>query len=134
MGYIWKATYKDGSTFSQYDENSREYSYEQIDKSRLESFTLYKEDGATVITLHIDPGQRLIYRRRVEMSPGLSTTLICHLVGWQENINGRNVQSIAYCFEDGRIELAGQFRNNHPWFYAPIIHPEEASIGLSYKE
>jgi len=51
---------------------------------------------------------------------------ICHIIGKQENINGRNYQGIIGLFEsDGRIEAAGKFEENHPWFYPPSLHPAE---------
>jgi len=40
------------------------------------------------------------------------------------------VQSIAYVFEDGRIEMAGRFREDHPWFYSIVLTDKEKEQGL----
>ena len=132
MPYQWKASYKDGNTIAQFDENGEERSYlNHLDWDKLESFSLL--DGEKpILTLHLEEGQRLIYRRRVEMSPGSGTTGVCHLLGWQKTVNGENVQSIAYVFEDGRIELAGKFRKDHPWFYPPVAVEKETIAGIVY--
>jgi hypothetical protein len=130
--YTWKATYKDGTLVPQFTVDGEERSYiNHLDWDKIESFSLF--DGEKpILTLHLEEGQRLIYRRRVELSPGIGNTGVCHLLGWQKNVNGENIQSIAYVFEDGRIELAGRFRKDHPWFYAPTIIDKEASMGITY--
>lgn len=113
----WLATYTDGTTLGQYNGTGAEYSSERIDRSKLASFALIAEDGSKLLHIHFEPGQRLIFRRRVEQSVG-GSPLVCHLVGWQQTIHGQNVQSIAYVFEEGaRIEIAGRFQEGHRWFY-----------------
>lgn len=59
------------------------------------------------------------------MSSGVGMTGACHLVGWRRNINGETIQSIAYVFENGQIEMAGRFDEKHPWFYSPKLRPFE---------
>lgn len=109
----WVAYYSDGSSLPQYNADGSENKYQDIDRSRLESFALW-QDSTKVFHLHIEPGQRLIYRRRVEMPQGTSV----YLVGWQQTVGTENIQSIAYVFPNGSVELAGRWREGHPWFYS----------------
>ena len=78
------------------------------------------DSGNTILELHLEPGQRLIYRRRHAQTIGKPLITVT-IVGWQQTIAGQNVQSIAYVFEDGRIELAGRWKEDHPWFYSPQL-------------
>ena len=122
--FAWIAKYRDGSFVSQYNEQGKERSTDNIPaRQTLESFSLIDvPNKKVIITIHFDDNQRLIYRRRTEMIQGYGSVVACHLVGWQQKINGSNIQSIAYVFEpDGRIELGGKFRDDHPWFYSPTI-------------
>jgi len=129
----WVATYKDGSTLN----SQKGCKYQDIDRSLLSHFSLVG-DRNTIYTLWLDPGQRLIYRRRV-FTTG-DTEQVWHLMGWQQTITvaargpsggpvilaQENVQSIAYISDDGlRVNLAGKFREDHPLFYGVVIHPEE---------
>lgn len=127
MAFTWAAVYKDGEVFQQFSpDDGSERSSERIDRKRLSSFVLYGHDGKVLFVQNLDPGHRLIYRRRVESVPG-SDTLVVHLVGWQKNVGGENVQHITYAFEkDGRIILAGKWRDDHRWFYsvAPVAAEE----------
>jgi hypothetical protein len=80
----------------------------------------------------LEPGQRLIFRRRIEQPSG-GPAIVCYLAGWQQTIHGQNVQSIAYVFEEGsRIEWAGKFREGHAWFYA--VDPVPCEIEELEKE
>ena len=121
MGYSWVAVYTDGTRFCR-DQDGVTVSSEQIDRHRLASFILLDENNKPIITQHLDCGQRLIYRRRVDKRPGRAD-IVCHLIGWQQTVGDTNIQHVAYVFEEyvPRIELAGRFRDDHPWFYA--IHP-----------
>ena len=112
----WLATYQDGTTLGQYN-GSGEISSERIDRSKLTAFALVNEEGSRVLELHLEPGQRLIFRRRIEQPVG-GLQIVCYLVGWQQTIHGQNVQSIAYVFDEGAtIVWAGKFQQDHPWFY-----------------
>jgi hypothetical protein len=112
----WEARYNDETTLPQYNDDGSENRYADIDRARLASFALLA-DNLTVIEVHLDPGARLIFRRRVAQAPGGETTCV-HLVGWQRTIAGQNVQSILYVMPDGDIHMAGAWRDDHPWFYA----------------
>jgi hypothetical protein len=120
MPYTWRATYKDGTVLDA--SKDRDLTVDGLDRKQLERFELVSQAGASLMTLHLDPGQRLIYRRRVMLAQGAGKPSACHLIGWQQTVGGENVQSILYVFEDdGRVEMAGRFRENHPFFYPPQL-------------
>ena len=130
MTITWQAKYKDGTVLGQFDEirKPREISSEVIDRKQIESFFLLFRERI-ILTLHLDEGQRLIYRRRVALKP-CGEQEVCHLVGWQATIRGENVQTIAYVFESGRIDLAGKFNEKSPWFYPLKFTDSEKAQGL----
>ena len=100
------------------------FGYTDIDREKLSAFALFRDDKK-IIKLHLDEdGKRLIWRKREYKRPGKSTNTI-HLLGWQKTVNGKNVQSIAYVFDDGHIELAGRFKENHPIFDKVELIDEE---------
>jgi hypothetical protein len=121
----WEARYNDGTVLSQNRADGGENRYADIDRSRLDSFALVRADGTAVLQLHLDTGQRLIFRRRVEQQAS-GTERIVYLVGWQQTVNGTNIQSIAYVTGDGETHLAGRWREDHPWFYSAQPVPCEA--------
>ena len=115
--FKWKAIYDDGTSLEQGN-------YEDINKEKLIAFEIWNGD-IRLISLRFQKGQRLIWRRRVEMSQG-GQKEVCHIIGKQETINGKNYQGIVGLFEsDGRIEVTGKFEEGHPWFYSPQIHKGE---------
>jgi len=130
----WVAYYTDDTHLRQYDDAGVESKYADIDRARLASFALYdggKQDDQYVtatrklLHLHLEPSQRLIYRRRIEKPVGAPEN-VCYMIGWQQTIGGQNVQSICYLFEeDGTIEVAGRYNESHPWFYSPQPVPGE---------
>lgn len=125
----WKAIYKDGKELCQFEEDGTENKYPDIDRSKLAVFEIRKaaagdQPDRLLFKMFLEPGRRLIYRRRVQdkMKIGGKPTdiqvkkrwkEIVYLVGWQATIGGRSVQDIAYVFEDGHVELAGK------WMQAP---------------
>lgn len=136
MPYGWFAKYKDGTTITQI-QDGKEVSSDLIDRDKVESFVLFdKSSKRIIIVQHIDPGQKLIYRRRVEKPTDKKKPIrVCHLVGWRKAVKVADLeeisQSIAYCFEDGKIHLASSFRENgdsdkiESWFYAPVLRDFE---------
>lgn len=113
----WIARYNDGDILPQYNEDGSENKYADIDRGRLTEFALFDDLDQPVFALHLDPGQRLIYRRRV-WQPAGGDNFVVYMVGWQMTVGGQNVQSIAYISEDKQIHMAGAWRDNHPWFYS----------------
>lgn len=129
MRIYWAAKYRDGLTINQFGQDGKEVSTDNLLKrEELEAFALWDyETRKPVLTLHLDPGQKLIYRRRCWQRMGEDKPYqVVYLVGWRRTIAGECVQSIAYVFEaDGRVELAGRFRENHPIFDSPKLRPFE---------
>jgi hypothetical protein len=121
----WEAHYSDGTVLVQNRADGSENRYADIDRGRLDSFALVRPDGTTVLQLHLDASQRLIFRRRVEQQAGGAERIV-YLVGWQQTVNGTNIQSIAYVTGDGETHLAGRWREDHPWFYSAQPVPCEA--------
>ena len=119
--YKWIALYGDGSIVKQYnaEREPKEISVDILNKDNIDTFFINNDNGDVVLAFHLDENQRLIYRRRVSFG---AEEAVCHLVGWQMTVGETNIQSIVYCFEDGRLEIAGKFREDHPWFYTPNKH------------
>jgi hypothetical protein len=108
-----------------------------VDNEQLDKFQLKDENSdIPYLQMHFDdPRKRLVYVRRTEHISTLPEPLICHLMGWQMNVNGENVQNMNYVFEtimwtnghdpDGRKhmiwqEQAGKFdRKRDSRFYSP---------------
>ncbi len=94
----------------------------QGEKVEVRSRILHKEIPP-IFKVILDGQKRLIWFRRpritrgqhvIDMGPKLGKfplpVAINHkllVVGWQETVNGKNVQAICYIHPDGRIELAG---------------------------
>lgn len=122
--YYWRAKYEDGTSLSQADPSGIRNGYADIDRDRLSAFEIW-EGTIRILYIRFRRGQRLIWRRRVEMTQG-GATEVCHLIGKQETIGGKNYQGIIGLFEsDGRVEATGKFEENHPWFFPVNIHPQE---------
>lgn len=128
MKILWAAQYKDGSVINQFTDG-KELSTDNLERrDEIESFALWdQETRKPVLTLHLDPDQKLIYRRRCwQRVDEERPSKVVYLVGWRRTVAGECIQSIAYVFEDtGRVELAGRFRENHPIFDAPKLRPFE---------
>lgn len=129
MRMCWAAKYRDGFVVNQFGADGIEVSPDTLKfRDEIESFALWDFDTRkTVLTLHLDPGQKLIYRRRCWQRAGEEKPYqVVYLVGWRRTVAGECIQSIAYVFgEDGHVELAGRFRENHPIFDAPKLRPFE---------
>ena len=114
MDYTWEAIYSDGTTLPQYNEKGKANGYENINASKLKRFRILRPDPEdstkkkTHFQLHLEPEQRLIYLRRgfINTVGGKGYFL---MVGWQQTINGKNIQSISYIYDDLHIEQSGIF-------------------------
>jgi len=128
MDIRWTAQYNDGTVVNQF-QDGKELSYDNLkDREQIASFALWNRDTLKpVLALHLDPGQKLIYRRRCWQRAGEEKPYqVVYLIGWRRTIAGECIQSIAYVFEEtGRVELAGRFRENHPIFDSPKLRPFE---------
>ena len=126
----WRAVYHDGSLLNQHRGDDTENSYLDIDRARLAAFSLMR-DETPIVTIHLEPGQRLIYRRRCFLRCGEPEPIVFYLVGWQRTINGENVQSISVVAEDsGEVNVIGKWRDDHPVFASiEPVDGEEQLIG-----
>lgn len=117
--FVWVAKYKDGSIIGQYNDQFIEQSTDDLpDRENISVFMMFEANKAKkILSIYFDEGQRLIYRRRVILKTGYTNPTVYYLVGWQQTVNGVNIQSISYINEQtGEIEIAGKFRDDHPIF------------------
>ena len=139
----WFVNYKNGETH-EYD--SEKFNLSHIDKSKLDTIVIQKENEIipTLVVHFDDPRKQPIYIKRRQLPDRLRAfETRCHIVGWQMNVRGENIQSISYVFETiGRkimvedpadpekqveierdvywIESAGKFdQNRNSWFKSP---------------
>ena len=130
--YYWKAFYHDGTELAQFDDEGNEHLFKEIDQSKLKGFGWFpftyqqeaflKSKGHNVralplpsYVLWLKPGQRLIAFRRHFLSLSIQTPVgvssltnhkILYVLGWQETIGGRNMQTLMYIDEEGNVELS----------------------------
>jgi len=123
--YYWKVEYTDKSELYQYNDDGSSNKYTDIDRSRLNKFIILK-DHKPFFIVNLDSNKRLIYRKRIAQEMNTKKQEIVYLVGYQELVNGRNVQMIAFIFEtSGIIEVLDGFREGHAWFDKVNFLPEE---------
>lgn len=123
----WFAEYEGGKRFPAIGPDGKERSYDHLEnRDAIRVFCLFEvESKNPVFTLHLDPGQKLIYRRRV-FKPVGGKDQVFFLVGWRRTINGESIQSIAYVHEEtGYVQMAGKFRENHSLFDSPVLREFE---------
>ena len=107
MTFTWRAHYNDGTFLDQGSQVGDKKDYGAIDRIKLIAFEILDEKKR-VYMVHLQPGQRLIYRMRVSRDfYNADIQFTIWLVGWQQTINGKNIQSIAHIFPDGHVESAG---------------------------
>lgn len=126
MGKItWRAVYDDGSSLPQIAAGGLRHRYQDIERDRLVCFDLLRGDAVLVrVDMRDDSGgslgpKRLIWRMRKELNDKGHRSCV-HLAGWQRLVNGRNVQAIAYVFDNGAVVLGGQFNDADPLMY-PVV-------------
>src|SRR5437660_450428 len=112
----WKANYIDGTSLLQTNPDGTSNKYDDIDRTKLINFEIVDtESNKTVFKLHLEPEQKLICRIKSGMNMGTNEVMWRFMmVGWQQNVNGKNIQSITYIMEDGRIEQAGKWVGSPP--------------------
>ncbi len=136
MSIYWQAIYSDGIILDQF-KGAR---YQDIDRSRLVAFDLwqhpddpwkypegYKGPGVEPkLLIRVDlrddtingiGPKRLIWRQRHSLN-SRGEEFSFHLVGWQRTVEGINVQSIAYVFDEGGVFLGGQFDERDIFMYS----------------
>ena len=127
----WLVQYNDGSQKT----SLSGFKYRDIDRDRLTIFALLQVNKMKpLVVLHLTPDRRLIYRKRTAVSHGLPLSngqveilqeQTVYLVGWQQNVDGKNIQMLTALFEDGHIEVVDGFKEGHPWFDNVNFLPEE---------
>lgn len=105
--FTWRAIYKDGSV---YDYDPDKFNIANVNQDKLNIFQIRDvESTIPLLSIHFDdPRKRLIYVRRVEKNSSLPHPLIQHIVGWQMNVNGENVQSLMMVFETIIVSWKGE--------------------------
>lgn len=106
----FRTNYTDGTFFEWDEDTPSESSYSKIDRTKLQSVEL-SYSGKLVHRLHLEKGQRLILRRRVQRQMFSEALREIYLVGYQETINGINRQAITAIFDDGHTELIGSWKS-----------------------
>ena len=133
MTMFYRANYSDGTHFTFSEDSEGKDDYKKIDRSKLVSFELYN-DTKPMHTLHLEPGQRLIVRRRVLKQFGtkggvaFENLIILYLVGYQETIRGENRQNILVFYPDGHTESISQWKEEP--LSCPSLQPQEESCLL----
>jgi len=133
--FTFTAIYKDGGQVVLSDT----LSYEDLKRENLSAFKV-SIGKSELFCLHLEEGQKLIYRKRTATTPGVTNEKNKHpqiyMIGWRQKIGGKDVQSITYiCDWPSRgfqIHQAGKFQDNHPWFYSPFLKVFEVEEGEKY--
>jgi len=114
----WVATYIDNTVLTQYDNNGVERSSEQIDRSKLLSFSLYDFGGNKFVEQRYKSGQLFMYRCRTAMSADNNIIEKIHIIVCRDG----DKQHVLFVFEsDLHIEI-GDFNypndiNYNKWLY-----------------
>jgi len=133
--FTFTVNYKNGDTILLSDHMS----WDNVNHEDIAGMTV-RISKSELFTLHLEPGQRLIYRKRNVDTIGVEAEKcvypVIYLVGWRQKVNGVDIQSITYiCDWIGKgfqIHQAGKFKEDHPWFYGPALHKHEAWDGERY--
>lgn len=108
-GWTWCVHYSDGTTFDEYGADGREHGFREVDNSRVVAVELVPQhDGLVghVVKIDAPAGMRPIcFRRRsrlVNLDSGTDAAgPVIHCIGWQKTVNGKNVASYLFIFQDG---------------------------------
>ena len=117
--YIWRVKYHDDTNLWEHEGNGTQNYYRDIDHKKLEiyggQFLVYSPDNflVPVVTIEIQCGQHIIWRKRREFKLSTNVLTTTYLVGWYERIyekgkDPRIVQSILYIYRDGTVRLGSE--------------------------
>lgn len=114
--YRWVAYNNDGGSVSQVTPHGVKYAYEDLPLDNLKAFELWDwRRNERVLLVNFKKGDRLIWRRRYEMTAGNEVLECCHIVG---KISKDGQKGVLGIFEsDGHIETVPDFLPNSAWFY-----------------
>ena len=121
---FWRAVYNDGAHLDEYNLDGTKNKYTDINRTILKQFIIFR-NGIPHVILNLDANKRLIYRSRAAWIPQTREKDIVYFAGWQEKVNGKNVQMIVFLFRDGHVEILDRFDENHEWFYPCTFLKEE---------
>ena len=116
--FRWVAYNNDGGAVSQVAASGTKNAYEDLPLDDLKAFELWDwQRNERVLLVTLKKGDRLVWRRRNEQTPGGGIQETCHIVG---KISKDGQKGIIGIFEsDGRIEAVSEFLPNSNWFYPP---------------
>lgn len=128
--FRWVAYNDQGGATSQVAASGQRNAYEDLPLGNLTSFELWDwQRNERVLLVRFEHGERLVWRRRMEMTPGGSIAEVCHIVG---KIGRDGTKGIIGIFEsDGRIEATSEFLPNSNWFYPPASDNGESVNAVS---
>src|SRR5688572_23280791 len=106
--FRWVVYDNEGGSVSQVAASGEKNAYEDLPLDNLKSFELWDwRANQRVLLVNFKKGERLVWRRRNEMSAGNAITEVCHIVG---KIGKDGQKGILGIFEsDGHIEAVGEF-------------------------
>jgi hypothetical protein len=124
--FRWVAYNNDGGSVSQVAASGATNAYEDLPLTDLKSFELWDwRRNERVLLVNFKKGERLVWRRRMEMIPGGGVQEVCHIVG---KIGKDGQKGILGIFEsEGHIEAVSDFLPNSEWFYPPSSEQGEQS-------
>jgi hypothetical protein len=113
MPWLWRAHYTDGTMLDEH-EGDKIHGWKDVDLDRLAAFELVPQDvdGEYSILpqplLKVTPTMRPIFFRRnvVIVDPHTyeeKDRIILPCLGWQKTVEGVNVKSFTFYYEDGSI-------------------------------
>lgn len=116
--FKWVAHYKDGSKTEQIEADGKKNGYGDIRRPMLASFELIrKHDLSRALLVKFNPGEQLIWRRRVDIIEGRAV----HIVGKRNSER----QWIAVLFPDDTVEFAEKWNEDSSWLYEPQLREGE---------
>lgn len=119
----WQAVYKDGTRFNEYKHGKQiPKGYLLIDRKKLKFFQLMSMDNRVIVTLELDKGKKLFYRRRVQrVILGKENTKIIYCVGY----NMRYFKKlIIWIHDDYSIMVTDKWLKQEP-YKKPIFLKQE---------
>lgn len=110
MEFTWRATYLDGSV-------AETGSYDKIDRENLKWFEVLC-DGNSRLKIHIQPHEKLFFRKRNDISPGNNGESRV-IVGTRWAKCNKISNMIAICHSNGQVELSSEWMEGQGLFYPP---------------
>ena len=103
--YTWQARYNDGTTLNQIESDGTKNAYLDIERNKLESFSLLDENAKVVIcVLFDDDGEKLVWTRRVYMRMS-GESITSHIIG-------KKGEFILAVQSDGSVIARHNFKND----------------------